>query len=293
MVSIDSDYPIEEGEIRPTRPQISAADFTLRKVAENAGFVINDKYYIRISTSELAANGIAFEELSLNRTVDIKVVKERVNQNLEKYQIKGEHMDFGEIKLCAIIGELCPLLYLTDGQHRIRTMMELYSEHNMNINFVAVIKLVKNISEIREYFEHINKCRPIDPETIFNDIDDKRIVEEVSNWIDKKYTADVIKPERECQASRPYLCQRAICHIYRALKTKVNHDMSFEMKRDRTFQILEYLNDIIKNMSTDVSMNGLKNHSKVKDCCDNKLKGCYLGLLRKDHMSWRVFDQLN
>ena len=48
-------------------------------------------------------------------------------------------------------------------------------------------------------------------------------------------------------------------------------------------------------MSTDITMNGLKNHVKTTAICNDKLGGCFLGLLRKDHMAWRhlEIDKIN
>ena len=77
------------------------------------------------------------------------------------------------------------------------------------------------MNEVIEYFEHINKCRPIHPDTIMNDIVDKEIVESLTGWLEKRFVPDLIKPEKDKGfVDRPYLCHPTICNIYKALKTK-------------------------------------------------------------------------
>ena len=102
----------------------------------------DDKYVIKTRTMELASNGISFEALACQRVVDQNIVKERVLQNLNSIKSTGTHLDFCEIKLCALRGQMNPKLYLVDGQHRTCTMMILTNTHNIDIEFQASIKLV-------------------------------------------------------------------------------------------------------------------------------------------------------
>ena len=56
---------------------------------------------------------------------------------------------------------------------------------------------------------------------------------------------------------------------------------------------MDALNTIVKDMSVDITMNGLKNPTKTTTICNDKLGGCFLGLLRKEHMVWRAFMEID
>ena len=274
---------------------VSAADYTLEKCARGQGIEFrDDKYTIKTSTKELGEKGLCFEALACQRVVDKKIVNQRVLENLAAIGSTGRHLDFCEIKLCALRRQMNPKLYLVDGQHRTCTMMILTNTHNIDIEFQAIIKLVDSMEDVVTYFEHINKCRPIHPDTIMGDLIDKEVIEMLTDWMERRFDSNLIKPEKDKGfVDRPFLCHPSICNIYRALKTRIDHQHNAEFRFELAIRFMERLNLIVKEMPKNITMHGLKNHDKTTTLCSDKLGGCFLGLLRKDHMSWRAFGELD
>ena len=261
------------------------------KVENHQGFIIKDKYYIKTSSDEVLREcQFKFMFCPVQRSINKMVVDQRVAANVSSIKTKGEHMDFGEIKICVYKDKPDPELYLVDGQHRAQTIGELWRSHSHNVEFTMIIKVLNDESELKPYFTLINDSRRIDPVTVFDNSDDKELAEWIDVWLNGKDEANacefhsdkVVKDDIDTSAYRPYLNHINICNIYREIKSSLGFKETddIQQKKAKLKSKLIGLNQYLSQLDDKSLFSNLSDHAKKREIINKDLNGCYLGCLR-------------
>ena len=117
-----------------------------------------DKYVGLINLIDFS---FMFKPIGINRIINEDVINKRVKENEDSYLATEKYYDFGNVELVVIRECNDDILYVIDGQHRIRTMENLKIKYPDRDLIVSVSIYVKDtLEETANYLKHFQNQYP-------------------------------------------------------------------------------------------------------------------------------------
>mmetsp|Transcript_11584 Transcript_11584/g.16539 ORF Transcript_11584/g.16539 Transcript_11584/m.16539 type:complete len:386 (+) Transcript_11584:208-1365(+) len=113
-------------------------------------------------------NSASFESMASNRLINQGVVLERIALNEESLKRCGTYMDFGTVIFIVVSCDPRAVYRIMDGQHRVRTMQELFRRRpETPLPFSLQVSVVPDEAAAHAELMHFQVHHPADPRAFF------------------------------------------------------------------------------------------------------------------------------
>lgn len=110
----------------------------------------------------------SFQSMASNRLVNNDVVNERIAVNEASLERCGVYMDFGTVILIVVNSDPLANYRIMDGQHRVRTMQELFRRRpGTDLPFSLQVSVVPDEAAAHAELMHFQVHHPADPRAFF------------------------------------------------------------------------------------------------------------------------------
>ena len=110
----------------------------------------------------------SFQSMASNRLVNNDVVNERIAVNEDSLERCGVYMDFGTVILIVVNSDPLANYRIMDGQHRVRTMQELFRRRpGTDLPFSLQVSVVPDEAAAHAELMHFQVHHPADPRAFF------------------------------------------------------------------------------------------------------------------------------
>jgi len=240
-----------------------------------------------------------FMPMNSNRAMNLKVVEQRVQENLNHFADTGRWLDFGQINFLVIDSEPRKVFYIMDGQHRCATMMELAKKSSHPIYFQFRVKVVEDENQANRDLEHFQRSYPVDPRSFFQTQEMTRLATQVLNAVRNQwYTIfrdvdlSVAVAKRSPDPDRPFLSDFLFFWLLKSSGLLKEGNSSAAVLA-KLLKVNSAVRRLVKKNKLDKVGNPseamLAKITKCKSDCD---ESCYLGLFRPGKLEWKQVEEM-
>lgn len=228
-----------------------------------------DVYVGFASFNDLVGSSCTFQPMNSNRVIDRAVVRERYERNLAHWDAHQAYMDFGELSLLVLRQSPRPDFLVMDGQHRTAAMALLHAAHpERQIRFRWSCKVVDDEAEAWQALRHFQDAHPSDPRSFFPTQAQNARAAELVERVATEFP-DTFRRQTRGDPDRPYLNDGLVYDLAREVMDCA--DPWAELLR---------VNARMARMSAEALQ--VRSEGMLSKC-----RGCFLGLLRPRHLTWR------